>query len=169
MPLSDHSRMVTCFAHQLWQGRSGRVEESPIAFGILPDDSGRSDQVGITACHQRGAGGGTDRAIGIELVEAHARAHELVDGRGLDVLPPKEDRSLYPRSSTRMQMIFGFLAALRAEPANRTQRRLSNRFFIKSKGCGIGGFRRRPRWRAFRFRPWSRRRVVFRRRTRFSD
>ena len=46
MPLSDHSRMVTCFAHQLGQGRSGRAEKSPIAFGILPDDSGAPTKSG---------------------------------------------------------------------------------------------------------------------------
>ena len=87
MPLSDHTRVVTRLAHHLGQGRSGWVEESPVAFHILPDHSGRSDQVGVTARHQGCPGGRADRTIRIELIETHAFSHELVDGRGLDILP----------------------------------------------------------------------------------
>ena len=103
MPLSDHSCMVTRFAHQ--PGRSvHRVEKSPIA-GILPTT--RPDQAGITVMSE--ARWACDRNWH-KMVETHARYHELVDGRGLDVLAPKE-KVLYPRSSTKMQMIFGFFAA----------------------------------------------------------
>ena len=114
VPFPNHSSVIARPVHQLGQGRAGGVEIPPVAFRVLTNHSGRAHQIGIATGHQRSPGGGADGTVGVELVQAQARVHQVVNGGGSDVLASEGGKIAVTQVIDEDAEDVGFLARKRA-------------------------------------------------------
>ena len=86
VPFADKSAVVSRLLEQ--DGHQFRIlaQVAPIVCRVSPDDPGHSGHRRVPSAQQRCPGWRTDRAVGVEVIEAHPAGADPVDVRGPDIL-----------------------------------------------------------------------------------